>query len=657
VTFVASGSRGPVLGLVVGLVVFSALTLREPGARRRLVLLAGGAVVAALLVPQFVPGQNLGRTFGVLIGDTGAGKGDLSNGRFALWGEAWHAFTAHPLLGIGTGGFAGNEPLALYPHNMLLEFASELGIVGVLLVLGIVGYTGLTLVRLSRRGPVEDRFQLAFVAASFVAAVVNASFSGDVNFNSAVWLTSGLAIGLARRVAPETGDEQGRWARRLRRKAEPEDGVQPRASEPGSSPGAIVSPPHGSTVSGAVQVSAEPAQTGWTVAALAIEAAADGGGWAELEPAPSEEAYEIALVSRGAVSRRRRVTVVHSRERAEQLKAVLDAEHDGGPERVEIMPAGNRRSDEASWDTSAVADGPYRLRAVTTDIAGHRVESPEVAVEVRNQAASAEPEEEPLLLEARPDALGGTVELRARPNRPYEIEWVAFQAASTGSADWQTIAQVEEPPFVAFVDTTRLADGLYDFRALAGREDGRVDCSRPVRSRQVENAAEAVTEVVPPIAAPPATWLLEPPAGSVATGTVSLTAAAEGQPPLEVAFECSLDGREWFELGVTAAAPYACAWDTTAAPNGDYWLRSAVYDASGRGAAGAPVQVRVANEAAIPLPVPALTYHEVHARLLAADPARSEALLGWLRAYVGPEGTIPEAFSGLVSEALRDLGV
>src|SRR5207248_8364655 len=97
-----------------------------------------GAFGAALAIPQLVPGSTAGRTFSVLLGGTENGD-SFSNGRLHLWGQAWRAFTSHPFLGIGTGGFGAINPIELYPHNILLETAAELGVIGLLLVLTLLG--------------------------------------------------------------------------------------------------------------------------------------------------------------------------------------------------------------------------------------------------------------------------------------------------------------------------------------------------------------------------------------------------------------------------------------------------------------------------------------------------------------------------------------
>jgi O-antigen ligase len=196
VSFIASGSRGPVLGLALALVVLLALTLREPRSRIRLVLVAAGAVAGALLVTQLVPGQDIHRSLSVL---TGSGGGFSSNGRGQLWHDSLQAFMQHPLFGIGTGGFAHLDPIDLFPHNLFLELGAELGILGILAAAVVVLGAARALWTVAQQGAAELRPELAVVAALLVAAFVNAQVSGDVSTNSDLWLACGLALGLAHR--------------------------------------------------------------------------------------------------------------------------------------------------------------------------------------------------------------------------------------------------------------------------------------------------------------------------------------------------------------------------------------------------------------------------------------------------------------------------
>lgn len=196
ISLLAAGSRGPVLGALAGMLVLFAILARNAEARKRLLLLALAGLGAIVLATQLVPGQSIHRSLGFL---SGGGSGISSNGRYQLWSEAWHLFANHPLFGVGTGSFFGFDGLNQYPHNLILETGAELGFVGLALLAVVVGSTGLAIARAGTRLGPPGRPIVAVVAAVFVAAFVNAMFSGDVTTNSELWLAAGLGLGLTRR--------------------------------------------------------------------------------------------------------------------------------------------------------------------------------------------------------------------------------------------------------------------------------------------------------------------------------------------------------------------------------------------------------------------------------------------------------------------------
>ena len=196
VSLLAAGSRGPVLGAIVGLLTLLLLLSSDALARRRLFVVALSAVSGIVLATQFVPGQSIQRSFSFLSGN---GGGVSSNGRFQLWSEAWHVFNAHPLLGSGTGSFLGYDGLNQYPHNLFLETAAELGFVGIVLLLGFLAATAITLAKAKQQLGNRGRSQVALVGALFVSALVNAMFSGDIPTNGGIWVAAGLGLGLTLR--------------------------------------------------------------------------------------------------------------------------------------------------------------------------------------------------------------------------------------------------------------------------------------------------------------------------------------------------------------------------------------------------------------------------------------------------------------------------
>jgi O-antigen ligase len=205
VAFFATGSRGPVVGLVAGFVVLFALMLSDPYVRRRLLLLSVAVPAAAFLVTRLVPSADLQRSFSFLL--FGNSSRAQSNGRYELWHQAYAAFHAHPVFGIGTGGFASIVPAERYPHDLFLEAGAELGILGAVFAALVVGGGVVWLARAATDTVGDERGQAALVCALFAAALVNALVSADLTGNNALWLATGLGIGLAaRRPMPAAGE-------------------------------------------------------------------------------------------------------------------------------------------------------------------------------------------------------------------------------------------------------------------------------------------------------------------------------------------------------------------------------------------------------------------------------------------------------------------
>jgi O-antigen ligase len=200
ISLLAAGSRGPMLALAVGLLVMVALSLADPLLRSRLLAAAVAVTAAVAIAPVVVPGAAIERSTSFLIGS----HGDLSsNGRFELWQQALNAFLAHPLVGLGTGGFAVLQPLELYPHDIGLESAAELGIVGLAAVAVLLGATATRLAGLWRDNVGEAKAQTALVAGLFAAASVSSLLSDPIEGTGHLWLVVGLAAGLDARARDE----------------------------------------------------------------------------------------------------------------------------------------------------------------------------------------------------------------------------------------------------------------------------------------------------------------------------------------------------------------------------------------------------------------------------------------------------------------------
>lgn len=183
---VLTGSAGPLVGLVAGILSGAAVEVRGRGWgdwRSRLAWVSLLGLAAGLLVVVM---------FGVLntaLDEALTDPNNLSRPNFLI--GAASLFSGSPLIGGGFGAFASTG-LDLYPHNLVAEVASELGLLG-LLALG-------AWILVVLRASIRSALFTALTVTTFVFAMFSGSIAGDAEF----WFFSALAVG----VVPMTGSRR-----------------------------------------------------------------------------------------------------------------------------------------------------------------------------------------------------------------------------------------------------------------------------------------------------------------------------------------------------------------------------------------------------------------------------------------------------------------
>jgi hypothetical protein len=174
--------------------------------------------------------------------------------------------------------------------------------------------------------------------------------------------------------------------------------------------------------------------------------------------------------------------------------------------------------------------------------------------------------------------LRGSVPLTATAASDRGITSVVFSTAPAGTGTWTVACMKTVAPYTCTFDTTTVADGLRDVRAVATDSAGYTRTST-VTNRRVDNTAPTATTTDP---------------SSPLTGTVTIagTAADAGSGLATVALEYKSTTGTWTNLCSQATSPVSCPWNTTSLADGLYDLRTVASDLAGNQTISAPVYNR-----------------------------------------------------------------
>ena len=226
-----------------------------------------------------------------------------------------------------------------------------------------------------------------------------------------------------------------------------------------------------------------------------------------------------------------------------------------------------------AWNTSSLADGLYDLRTVASDQAGNST----ISNPVFNRRAD---NNAPTITMTDPGAnLSGSVTLQSTSADGAQgtgVASVLYQYKLSSGSTWLTACSSASSPFSCSFSTGSVADGVYDFRAVATDGVPMTGTSAVVTSRRIDNTApSSVVLAALPI-----------PLG----GTVAMTATAldAGSGIADVKFQYAPTGTTaWTTICTDASLPYACSFATTGAADGVYDLRALATDSAGNTLASA----------------------------------------------------------------------
>ncbi len=284
------------------------------------------------------------------------------------------------------------------------------------------------------------------------------------------------------------------------------------------------------------------------------------------------------------------------------------------------------------WNTKAVPDGGYSLRARATDNAGLASVPALRATTVANNLL--------VVLASPAEAVRGSIPLSTSllgaANTLYSVR-VEYSVA--GANKWSTLCIYLIAPYNCTWNTALSANETYDLRAVAVA-GLTTTYSAVVTDITVDNQAPAVTMTDPGT-----------PLSGVRTLAATSTDAHSGVAQVSVQY-ARTGTSTWTTVCTVTESPYSCRFDTTAVADAGYSFRSISVDAAGNSTTSATLSRTVDNTvASVSLDDPG-AYLTGTVPLTAA--ANSTAGVASVRIQVAPAGTT--TWSTLCSVAAAPFG-
>ncbi|MFS3127836.1 Ig-like domain-containing protein [Nocardioides sp. Bht2] len=228
-----------------------------------------------------------------------------------------------------------------------------------------------------------------------------------------------------------------------------------------------------------------------------------------------------------------------------------------------------------AWDTKVLGDGVYSLRARATDRAGYETISEVVRTSVANKLY--------IELASPGDVVRGSVPLTATVQNVGSLSHtVRIEYTPSGTTAWKSICTNLSSPYTCAWNTTGVAAGDYDLRAVLVTGSTST-YSALIEEVTVDNAAPVVSMVDP---------------GSPLSGSRTFAAtASDAQSGLDkvVIQYVPAAGGAYRDLCTITAEPWNCRVATTTLADGTYSFRAVATDLAGNSATSAAIPNRVVD--------------------------------------------------------------
>jgi hypothetical protein len=229
----------------------------------------------------------------------------------------------------------------------------------------------------------------------------------------------------------------------------------------------------------------------------------------------------------------------------------------------------------ATWNTTAVANGTYMLKAVAVDSSNNTTDSSLVSVTVTNVTSGDTIAPTATLTAPSTGAvLAGTTTLTATASDNVAVASVNFFYGTT------LISSDTTAPYTATWNTTAVPNGTYQVKAIVSDTSGNTN-STQIAVVTVFNTASSITAAI-----------VTPITGVTVYGTIALTATAVGTAPItKVEFYKDSDSLPF----AAVASAYTTFFDTRTIANGVHTFKVVAYDINGASGTSVPISIRTSN--------------------------------------------------------------
>ena len=200
-SIILSGSRGPLVSIIIGSIVYAILYERKHSSRifGYGILAIGTIITLLLLLPESLTQRFFDISQGsVIMTQQGVRRISTIATRFEFWSmslQAWFSSITSFFIGLGAGGFSSLfiwRDWHWYPHNLFFEIIAELGLIGLIIGVLFIIKSYQIINKGIQRGSFTDHS--ALWVAGTVVMFIAAQFSGDINDNRILWMFIGISI-------------------------------------------------------------------------------------------------------------------------------------------------------------------------------------------------------------------------------------------------------------------------------------------------------------------------------------------------------------------------------------------------------------------------------------------------------------------------------